>query len=105
MKYQNEIEPQNCENMDDIRHEIDVMDKDIISILGKRFEYVKKAAKFKTSATSVKAPERFKAVLEQRRAWANDVGLSPDVIEKMYRDLINHFISEEMQHWQNNQDT
>lgn len=86
--------------MDEIRHEIDAMDKDIISILGKRFDYVKQAAKFKTSTESVKAPERFKAVLKQRRVWANDVGLSPDAIEKMYRDLIKHFIEQEMQHWQ-----
>ena len=101
MKYQNNIEPQNCSDMQDIRREIDNMDRDIIAILGKCFEYVKAAAKFKTSATSVKAPERFKAMLEQRRVWASEEGLSPDAIEKMYRDLVNHFINEEMTHWEN----
>jgi len=100
MKYQNNIEPENCTDMEDIRVEIDSMDRDIIAILGKRFEYVKAASKFKTSETSVRAPERFKAMLEQRRVWACSEGVSPDAIEKMYRDLVNHFIDEEMSKWQ-----
>ncbi len=78
MKYKNNIEPENCSGMQDIRVEIDNMDRAIITILGKRFEYVKAAAKFKTSATSVRAPERFNAMLAQRRVWASSEGLSPD---------------------------
>jgi hypothetical protein len=35
-----------------------------------------------------------------RREWAAAEGLNPDAIEKMYSDLVNHFISEEMKHWQ-----
>ena len=27
-------------------------------------------------------------------------GLSPDAIEKMYRDLVNYFVNEEMTRWQ-----
>lgn len=100
MKYQNNIEPENCSGMEEIRIEIDNIDRDIIAILGKRFEYVKAASKFKTSETSVRAPDRFKAMLEQRRTWAKLEGLSPDAIEKMYRDLVNHFIKEEMSKWQ-----
>ena len=100
MKYQNNIEPENCSGMEDIRVEIDNMDRFIIAILSKRFEYVKAASKFKTSETSVRAPERFKAMLEQRRVWASSEGLSPDAIEKMYRDLVNYFINEEMSKWQ-----
>ena len=86
--------------MNEIRTEIDALDQEIIKLLGKRFGYVKAAAKFKTSQTSVRAPERFKAMLDQRRIWAAQEGLSPDAIENMYRDLVNHFIEEEMKHWQ-----
>ena len=39
-------------------------------------------------------------MLQQRRDWAAEAGLSPDVIEQVYRDLVNHFIAEEMKHWQ-----
>ncbi|MFT5721948.1 MAG: isochorismate pyruvate lyase [Motiliproteus sp.] len=70
------------------------------AILGKRFNYVEAASKLKTSETSVRAPERFKSMLEQRRVWATAAGLSPDAIEKIYRDLVNYFISEDMAKWQ-----
>lgn len=92
--------PDECKNMLDIRAEIDRLDHQIIALLAQRFAYVKAASKFKTSQTSVKAPERFERMLKQRRVWADEEGLNADVIEKMYRDLVNHFINEEMKHWQ-----
>ncbi len=91
--------PDHCENMADIRAEIDRLDRQVIALLGQRFIYVKAASKFKSSAASVKAPERFQAMLEQRRVWVEEEGLNADAIEKMYRDLVNHFIDEEMKHW------
>jgi isochorismate pyruvate lyase len=92
--------PDQCENMVDIRAEIDRLDRQVVTLLGQRFAYVKAASKFKSSETSVKAPERFQAMLEQRRVWAEEEGLNADAIEKMYRDLVSHFIDEEMKHWQ-----
>jgi len=85
--------------MEDIRFEIDAIDRDIITLLGKRFQYVKAASRFKKSETAVRAPDRFKAMLEERRSWADAEGLSADAIEKMYRDLVNYFINEEMTAW------
>jgi isochorismate pyruvate lyase len=91
--------PEECQNMADIRKEIDDLDAQVVALLGKRYAYVKAASKFKTSEAAVKAPDRLQAMLEQRRAWAEAAGLSPDVIEKMYRDLVNYFIAEEMREW------
>ncbi|AXA53367.1 isochorismate lyase [Pseudomonas thivervalensis] len=99
MEVCNRLHPKECTNMDDIRSEIDTLDQAVIKLLGKRFQYVLAASAFKTSATSVRAPERFKAMLATRREWAEAEGLSPDAIEKMYSDLVNHFIAEEMTHW------
>jgi isochorismate pyruvate lyase len=66
----------NCENIAEIRTEIDAIDREIVSLIGRRFEYVKAASKFKMSETSVKTPERFKAMLAQRRVWAGEQGLN-----------------------------
>jgi isochorismate pyruvate lyase len=93
------IPPADCANMQDIRREIDRLDHQVIELLGQRFQYVLAASKFKTSATSVRAPERFNAMLATRREWAEAEGLNSDAIEKMYSDLVNHFIAEEMKHW------
>lgn len=95
----NQKEPDDCQDMQDIRAEIDCLDHAIIALLGKRFQYVQAAAKFKTGESSVRAPERFKAMLQQRRLWAEENGLNPDAIEKLYSDLVNHFIEEEMKRW------
>lgn len=92
--------PAECTNLGDVRAEIDAIDQQIIALLGTRFAYVKAAAQFKTSADSVRAPERFAAMLSQRRAWAEEQHLSPDVIEQIYRTLVQYFIDEELRQWQ-----
>ena len=86
-------------DMQEIRKEIDTIDKNIIDLLSMRFEYVKAASKFKKNEEAVKAPERFTAMLAQRRIWAEENNLSADVIEKMYRDLVSYFINQELKHW------
>jgi isochorismate pyruvate lyase len=86
-------------NLQEIRQEIDAIDREVIELLGKRFEYVKAAAQFKKSSDGVKAVDRFNAMLQQRRIWAKEVSLNPDAIEKLYRDLVGYFIEEELKHW------
>lgn len=93
--------PNECQTLSEIRDEIDRIDREIITALSKRFGYVKAAAKFKTDKTSVKASERFESMIQQRRSWAEKAGIDPDVIEKIYRDLVNYFIDEELKHWRN----
>lgn len=89
--------PSECTNITEVRNEIDNIDKVIIELLSQRFEYVKEVVKYKENTPgSIEAPERKKAVLECRRKWAEENGLSPDVIEKLYLDLIQYFIDEEM---------
>ena len=96
------MNPKDCNNIQNIRTEIDNLDRQIIALIGQRFKYVQAAAKFKTSETRVKAPERFKSMLEQRRIWAAQENLNPDVIENIYRDLVKYFINEELADWKNN---
>ncbi|MDY6956745.1 MAG: isochorismate lyase [Pseudomonadota bacterium] len=99
MELRNLLQPDECGGMDDIRAEIDRIDRAVVGLIGRRYQYVLVAAKFKTSATSVKAPERLTAMLARRREWAVEEGLNADMIEKLYADLVAHFIDEEMQRW------
>ncbi len=91
--------PDECNDLIEVRAEIDRLDRQIIALLGQRFAYVKAAAMFKTSEEGVRAPDRFKALLEQRRTWAAEEGLNPDAIEELYRNLANHFIAAELEEW------
>lgn len=103
MHIRNKRSAEQCSSMDDIRAEIDLLDQAVIRLIGQRYTDVLAAAKFKTSATAVRAPARFKAMLAQRRQWAEQEGLSADAIERLFTDLVNHFIEEEMQHWRQQQ--
>lgn len=88
--------PAECTSIEDVRAAIDAIDQDIVRGLGLRFEYVKAITRFKKTETDVRAPDRYHVVLQARRAWAQAAGLDPDVVEQMYRLLIDHFIAEEM---------
>lgn len=89
-----------CENLQEVRQEIDAIDQAIIRLLGQRYEYVQAAAKFKLSAQHVSAEERVKAMMSQRRKWAEESGISPEIVEKIYTELVQYFIQEEMKKWQ-----
>ncbi|MBL7992191.1 MAG: isochorismate lyase [Candidatus Kapabacteria bacterium] len=91
--------PEQCENIAEIRTEIDRIDRNIVAALGERLKYVRAASQFKTSEASVRAVERVRSLLEQRRAWAEDEGIDPEVVEKMYRDLLSFFIESELNDW------
>jgi isochorismate pyruvate lyase len=82
-----------------VRRGIDVLDREIIALIGERSRYVEEAAKFKADEAGVQAPERQRAMLEERRRWAEEEGLSPDVIEDLFRRLVSYFISREMESW------
>lgn len=88
--------PEACATIGEVRDAIDVIDHGIVEAIGRRFDYVKAIMRFKATEDDVRAPDRYQAVLRQRREWAVEAGLDPDVIEKLYRDLIGYFIAHEM---------
>ena len=93
-------QPHECASLADVRAEIDRIDHELIQLLGRRLGYVRAAAAFKPSAASVPAPERQAAMLVQRRAWAAESGLRPEMIEQLFTMLVAYFIAEEQRHWQ-----
>jgi isochorismate pyruvate lyase len=88
---------ENCKSIEEIREAIDSIDQQIINLLGERYKYVKAIVRFKEpTQESIIAKSRFDAVISSRRAMAEKCGLDPEMIEKLYRNLMNHFIEEEM---------
>ena len=99
---QSPIPPHLCANLDEIRAGMDAIDREIISLITRRVAYVRKAAEFKTTSANVAALDRVAAVLKTRRQWAEAAGLSGDVIEDLYRDLVAYCVSEEHKQWEAN---
>ncbi len=84
------IKPKACDNLQEIREAIDVIDQEIIQLFAHRHEYVKEIVKFKSGdEEGIIARERKELVLEQRRAWAEERGLDAEMIEKIFRLLID----------------
>ncbi len=91
--------PEDCKSIEDVRRSIDALDREIIALIGRRSRYVRAAATFKKDEAAVKAPERQRTMLEGRRRWAEEEGLSPESIEDLYRRMISHFVAREMEDW------
>ena len=92
--------PEECRNLEEIRAGMDVLDREIIRMLARRVAYVKAAARFKTSADAVAAPDRVRKVLDTRREWALEAGLDGDVVRGLYRDIVTYCVREEKKHWE-----
>jgi isochorismate pyruvate lyase len=84
--------PQECSTIEEIRKGIDNIDRQIIELLGQRAEYVNEIIRFKSNKEEVEAKKRYDEVLRMRRQWATEQNLSPDIIETIYKVLIQHFI-------------
>ena len=103
MSYLDTIPPDECKSLEEIRDGMDALDREMIAILVRRVAYVKAAAKFKTSAAAVAAPDRVQKVLDTRRQWAEEAGLDGEVVRALYRDIVTYCVGEEKKHWDRTQ--
>jgi len=88
--------PEDCQSKEEIRDAIDYIDQEVIKLFGRRYEYVKAIIPFKEQTEeSILAQDRYNAVISSRRQMAVREGLNPEIIEKIYRVLMDYFISEE----------
>lgn len=92
-----QLEVRQVNNLQAAREAIDRIDEEVIRLLGNRAKYVHQVAHFKQTPEEVPAPERYNAVMQRRRELAEAAGLNPDVVEGMYKLLVDNFIEEEME--------
>jgi len=90
-----------CKNLDEVRNNIDRIDNAIIKLIAERGNFVKQASKFKKDSQDVKAPKRVEAVIEKVRTLSNEYGANPDMVEKLYREMIAGFVNMEMSEFNN----
>ena len=84
-----------CSLLDEVRAEIDALDRKIVALIADRAEYVKQAATFKKNTDDVKAPQRVEQVIEKVKKLAQETGVDQNVLEATYRAMINGFITSE----------
>ncbi|WP_203009260.1 chorismate mutase [Pseudomonas paraversuta] len=85
-----------CDSLEQVRGQIDRLDRQIVSLIAERGAYVSQAAGFKKDSAAVKAPQRVEQVIAKARALAEKLGANPDVTESVYRAMIAAFIQQEL---------
>lgn len=86
-----------CKSLDEVRENIDRIDDEIIKLMAQRGQYVLAASAFKKDRKAVGAPERVAAVILKVRKKAEAYGADPDMVENLYRMMIESFIKMEME--------
>lgn len=89
--------PKSCQSIEEIRAGINQIDYQIMQLFADRYSYVKEIVKFKTDESSVIAEDRQKEVIRQRREWAEELGLNPDLFEEMYWTLMRFNVRKELE--------
>lgn len=89
-------EPRDCRDMDELRVEIDRLDRDLVALLARRAGLIDRAAEIKEAAgLPARIPERVEEVVARVRAAAEGAGLDPDLAERLWRELIEWSIARE----------
>ena len=79
----------------DVRSRIDLLDRQIVQLLAAREDLVRAAGRLKPDKTAVRAPDRVEQVINVS-AVRQEMGASPDVIDRTYRAMISAFIDLEL---------
>jgi len=78
------------------RAEIDRLDDQIVVLLARREQQVRRAARFKGDEAAVRAPERRGQVMARLEERATAQGADVDVVAAVYNAMIDAFIQLEL---------
>ncbi|MGD9674034.1 MAG: chorismate mutase [Candidatus Nitrosocosmicus sp.] len=86
------MKPNECSSLEEIRQNIDLIDREIVSLLIKRGRYVMQAAKFKNNITKIEDQVRINNIITKVTAYSKEMNFDSSVIEQIYRFLIKVYI-------------
>ena len=88
--------PEDCTTMAHIRAEIDRLDEDLVRLFAERAGYIDAAARIKAEVDlPARIDDRVEEVVANVRRHATASGLPPDLVEKLWRRLIDWSIARE----------
>ncbi|WP_408607933.1 chorismate mutase [Epibacterium ulvae] len=84
--------------MAELRAQIDRVDLELVALFAVRAGYIDRAIDLKTeNGWPARIPERVEEVVMNARKTAADKGLDPDLIEQLWRQLVDWSIAREAQ--------
>lgn len=88
--------PAQCTSMQDVRDEIDRIDGRLVELMAERFSYVDRAWQIKKGGKEgALVPWRVQQVIDKVKAQAEQQGLPPELMEAMWRQMVEWSIQYE----------
>lgn len=81
--------PQDCQSKEDVRAELDRIDRALLELFAERHRYVTRVAEIKTEPHEAYDPTRIEAIISKQRARADELDLDEDQAELIWRTLIS----------------
>ncbi len=91
-----EYPARHCSSMNDLRNEIDQLDRVIVELLSIRQGFMEQAAHIKQDRDLIRDESRIEDVVAKVIAHAEKVGTHPELVEKLFRQMIEWCINYEM---------
>ena len=82
-----------CTTMQDVRREVDALDDVLVPLLVERVGYMTQAARIKQGAEQVRDEARIEAIVARVRERAVQEGGEADVVEAIYRSMMEAYIA------------
>ena len=82
-----------CNTMPEVRAQIDALDDVLVPLLVQRISYMSQAARIKQDVNHVRDEARIQAIVDRVRKQALDEGGEPDVVEAIYRAMMEACIA------------
>ena len=88
--------PADCASMEDLRAQIDLLDRKLVALLAQRAGYIDRAIALKQeNGWPARIPARVEDVIAKVRAAAEDQALDPALVEALWRQLVEWSIARE----------
>ena len=90
-------QPDECTTMAEVRFGVDAVDRELIALLGRRFGYMRAAARIKHERGQVRDEERKAQVIAQAREEAARLGIPDALVADLWERLVEGSIAYELE--------
>jgi isochorismate pyruvate lyase len=90
-----ETAPEHCQDMTELRRQIDRVDRALVALLARRQTYIERAAVLKRDRSRVRDEARIADVIAKVLDEASRRGLNADIAEPVWRLLVERSIAHE----------
>ena len=91
--------PDDCSTMQQVREGVDAIDRQLVTLIAARQGYMHAAARIKANRDDVYDAERIEDIIEKVLELSKSAGLSADISEPVWREMIKQCIAHEFKVW------